>query len=130
MHWIHADCTGFMQSVCRFRRATHNSRASPCGQPGFERPPVDNFRRLSGAVATIERMPHLQIRDLEPETINALRGHAAAEDLSMAQFLRRELRRVASTACAAELLSSADDRRERLGGGVDRERFAAAIDSM
>ena len=45
-------------------------------------------------------MPHLQVRDLEPETINALRGHAAAEHLSMAQFLRRELRRLASTAGA------------------------------
>lgn len=47
----------------------------------------------------------------------------------MAQFLRRELRRLASTAGAGELLARADDRRERLGGGVDRERFAAVIDS-
>jgi hypothetical protein len=74
-------------------------------------------------------MPHLQIRDLEPETINALRGHAAAENLTMAQFLRREMRRLASTAGAAELLARADDRRERLEGGVDRERFIAALDS-
>lgn len=76
----------------------------------------------------IDGMPHLQVRDLEPETINALRGHAAAENLSMAQFLRRELRRLASTAGAAELLERADDRRERLGG-VGRERFAAATES-
>ena len=73
-------------------------------------------------------MRHVQIRDLEPETINALRGHAAAENLSMAQFLRRELRRLASTAGAAELLGRADDRRERMGGGIDRERFVAAIE--
>jgi hypothetical protein len=91
---------------------------------------VDKWRRVSVAAATIDGMPHLQVRDLEPETINALRGHAAAENLSMAQFLRRELRRLASTAGATELLGRADDRRERMGGGVDRERFAAAIDSI
>ena len=91
---------------------------------------MDNFRRASGAVTRIDDMPHLQVRDLEPESINALRGHAAAENLSMAQFLRRELRRLASTAGAAELLARADDRRERMGGGVDRQRFTAAIELL
>lgn len=71
-------------------------------------------------------MPHLQIRDLEAETIAVLRARAGAENLSMAQFLRREMRRLASTATTAELLTRADERRERLYGGVGREHLAAA----
>jgi hypothetical protein len=90
---------------------------------------VDNSRLLSATAPRIGVMPHLQIRDLEPETIAVLRAHAAAEYLTMAQYLRRELRRLANTACAAELLARADERRERLRGGVDRDRFAAAVDT-
>ena len=72
-------------------------------------------------------MPHLQILDLEPETIALLRSRAAAEYLTMSQFLRRELRRLAGSATAAQLLAKADDRRRRLNGGVDREAFIAAL---
>ncbi len=73
-------------------------------------------------------MPHLQIRDLEHETIAVLRSRAAAEYLTMSQFLRRELRRLAGTATAAQLLAKADDRRQRLDGGVDRAAFTAVLE--
>lgn len=72
---------------------------------------------------------NVQIRDLDDETYAVLRRRAAAEDLSLAQYLRRELGRWASQPTMAELLDEADRWRERTGG-VSREALDAALEDM
>jgi len=71
---------------------------------------------------------NVQIRAVDDQTYAVLRTRAAAEDLSLTQYLKRELDRLASTPTMAEFLDRADRRRERLGGGVSREAFEAALE--
>lgn len=71
---------------------------------------------------------NVQIRDVSDETYAVLRTRAAADGLSLAQFLRRELDRMADRPTMAELLERADRRRERLGGGVTRAALMAALE--
>ncbi len=68
----------------------------------------------------------VQIRDLDDATYETLRARAAAEDLSLAQYLRRELTRSAATSTMAEVLERADRRREE-GGGASRAAVEAAF---
>jgi antitoxin FitA len=70
----------------------------------------------------------VQIRDVDDEVYTVLRSRAAAEDLSLSQFLRRMMTREANTPTMAELLERADRRRER-GGGVSREAVEAAFEA-
>ncbi len=70
----------------------------------------------------------IQIRDVSDETYAVLRKRAAADDLSLTQYVRRELDRMAGAPTMGELLERADRRRERLGGGVPREALEAAVD--
>lgn len=70
----------------------------------------------------------VQIRELDDEVYRVLRSRAAAEDLSLAQYLRRELTRVASAPTMAELLDRAARRREH-GGGASREAVEAAFEA-
>ncbi len=70
----------------------------------------------------------VQIRELDDDVYTVLRSRASAEDLSLSQYLRRELTRVASAPTMEELLERADRRRER-GGGVSREAIAEAFDT-
>lgn len=70
---------------------------------------------------------NVQIRDVSDETYAVLRSRAGADDLSLTQYLRRELDRLAGTPTMAELLDRADRRRERLGG-VSRDALQSALD--
>ncbi|MBA2307969.1 MAG: hypothetical protein H0W01_01365 [Pseudonocardiales bacterium] len=72
---------------------------------------------------------NVQIRDLDDETYAVLRRRAADEDLSLTQYLRRELSKWASQPTMEELLAESDRWRDR-GGGVSREALDAAIDEM
>jgi plasmid stability protein len=71
---------------------------------------------------------NVQIRNVDETTYERLRGRAAAEHLSLTQYLRRELDRLAGTPTMAEVLARADRRREQ-GGGVSREALAAALEA-
>lgn len=71
----------------------------------------------------------MQIRDLDDTTYAVLRRRAAAEDLSLAQYLRRELGRWASQPTMAEWLAEADEWRERVGG-VGPEAIKAAMEDV
>jgi hypothetical protein len=66
---------------------------------------------------------NVQIRNLSDSTYDVLRQRAEAEDLSLAQFLRRELGRLASTPTMAEIFERAD-RRRAAGGGVPGDVLA------
>lgn len=68
---------------------------------------------------------NVQIRNLSDATYEVLRQRAEAEDLSLTQFLRRELGRLASTPTMAEIFERADRRRAR-GGGVSGDALAEA----
>lgn len=70
----------------------------------------------------------VQIRDLDDRVYTMLRSRAAAEDLSLTQFLRRELTRMVSAPTIEELLAQADRRRAR-GGGASREAVEAAFEA-
>ena len=71
---------------------------------------------------------NVQIRNLDDATYDTLRRRAAAEHLSLTQYLRRELERLATTTSMAELLARADERRAR-GVAVSREAILAALDA-
>ena len=71
----------------------------------------------------------MQIRDLDDRTYEVLRQRAAAQDLSLSQFLRQELDRIAATRTMADILAEADEWRERTGG-VSREAMGEAIEDM
>jgi antitoxin FitA len=71
---------------------------------------------------------NVQIRDVDDETYQVLRQRAAQEGMSLSQYLRRELSRVAGTATMEDILARAARRRER-GGGVSREDILAALDA-
>ena len=70
---------------------------------------------------------NVQIRDLNDEVYAVLRGRAGAADLSLTQYLKQELSRLARTPTMAELLDRADRRRAR-GGGVSRVAVEAAFE--
>lgn len=72
---------------------------------------------------------NVQIRNLDDATYESLRRRAAADNLSLAQYLRRELNRLATTRTMAEILDEADARRAR-HGGVSREAMEEAIEDM
>jgi antitoxin FitA len=70
----------------------------------------------------------VQIRDLDDATYETLRARAKASDLSLTQYLRRELHNLASTPSMEEILARADRRRAR-GGGIAHEDLIAALDA-
>lgn len=70
---------------------------------------------------------NVQIRDLDDEVYAVLRGRAGAINLSLTQYLKQELSRLASTPTMAELLERADRRRAR-GGGASRAAVEAAFE--
>lgn len=59
---------------------------------------------------------NVQIRNLDDTTYEKLRARAAAEGMSLSQYLRRELDHLASLATMADLLARADEWREETGG--------------
>lgn len=71
----------------------------------------------------------VQIRDLNDETYEVLRSRAAARDLSLTQYLRRELDRLASAPTMADWLDDADRWRAR-HGGVSRDALDGAVEEM
>lgn len=70
---------------------------------------------------------NVQIRDLDDEVYTVLRGRAGAADMSLTQYLKQELSRLARTPTMTELLDRADRRRAR-GGGASRAAVEAAFD--
>ena len=71
---------------------------------------------------------NVQIRNVDDETYELLRDRAAAAGLSLTQFLRRELARLASTPTMAEIIARADRRRAQ-GGGVPHDVLVAAMEA-
>ncbi len=70
----------------------------------------------------------VQIRDLDDTTYETLRERAAADGLSLAGYLRRELTQMAAVPTMAEWLDRADERRTR--AGVSREDLRSAIEDL
>jgi len=70
----------------------------------------------------------VQIRNLDDATHETLRRRAAAENLSLTQYLRRELEQLASTSTMLEVLARADERRAR-GAAVSREAMLAVLEA-
>ena len=71
---------------------------------------------------------NVQIRNLDDATYEKLRRRAAAEDLSLSQYLRRELEHLASVSTMLEILARADERRAR-GAAVSREAMLAVLEA-
>ena len=69
---------------------------------------------------------NVQIRNLDDATYEKLRTRAAADGMSLSQYLRRELENLASLATMAEILERADTRRAK-GGGVTAEAIVEAL---
>jgi plasmid stability protein len=72
---------------------------------------------------------NVQIRNLDDATYDKLRARAKASDLSLTQYLRRELERLADETTMAEWLAEAD-RWRREHGGLDRDLVERAFDEM
>ena len=70
---------------------------------------------------------NVQIRDLDDEVYAVLRGRAGAVDMSLTQYLKQELNRLARTPTMAELLERSDRRRAR-GSGASRAAVEAAFE--
>lgn len=70
---------------------------------------------------------NVQIRDLDDHVYAVLRGRAGAADMSLTQYLKQELSRLARTPTMAELLERAD-RRRTWGGGASRAAVEAAFE--
>jgi plasmid stability protein len=72
---------------------------------------------------------NVQIRNVDDATYEVLRRRAAENDLSLTQYLRRELNRLAEPQqqTMAEWLDRADDLRRR-HGGVNGEVLAEALE--
>jgi hypothetical protein len=68
---------------------------------------------------------NVQIRNLDDATYEKLRARARADGLSLSQYLRRQLDRLADLATMAEVLERADRWRAE-GGGIPGEVLAAA----
>jgi hypothetical protein len=71
----------------------------------------------------------VQIRDLDEHTYGVLKGRATAAGLSLAQYLRGELGRLAEVPTMAEWLAETDRRREH-GGGLSRDALQQAVDDI
>lgn len=69
---------------------------------------------------------NVQIRNLDDATYEKLRARAAAQDLSLAQYLRRELRQLANVPTMADWIVDADRWRAE-HGGVSRETLVSAL---
>jgi hypothetical protein len=70
---------------------------------------------------------NVQIRNVDDATYATLRARAAAADLSLTQYLRRELDRLAGEQPMADWLDRADEFRRRTGG-VSRAAILQALD--
>lgn len=71
----------------------------------------------------------IQIRDVEEHAYTVLRTRAAAENLSLTAYLKRQLEDMASHPTMAELLARADRRRTESGGVATEDIVAAIHDS-
>jgi hypothetical protein len=69
----------------------------------------------------------VQIRNVDDATYETLRARAAAADLSLTQYLRRELDRLAEERTMSEWLDRADRWRAR-HGGIGRAAVEEAFD--
>jgi plasmid stability protein len=69
---------------------------------------------------------NVQIRNLDDATYEKLRARAAADGVSLSQYLRRELDHLAGLATMAEILERAN-RRHAAGGGVSTEAIVEAL---
>jgi plasmid stability protein len=69
---------------------------------------------------------NVQIRNLDDATYEKLRARAAAQDLSLAQYLRRELRQLANVPTMADWIADADRWRAQ-HGGITREAILSAL---
>lgn len=67
----------------------------------------------------------MQIRNLDDATYAKLRSRAAADGMSLSQYLRRELEHLASLATMAEVLERTDRWRGE-GGAIPGHVLAAA----
>ncbi len=70
----------------------------------------------------------MQIRDLDDATYATLRERAAADGLSLAGYLRRELTQMAAAPTMAEWLARVDERRPV--PGVSHEALLEAIEDL
>jgi plasmid stability protein len=70
---------------------------------------------------------NVQIRNLDDATYEKLRSRAKASDLSLTQYLRRELERLAEETTMAEWLAEAD-RWRAAHGGLDRDAVERAFE--
>lgn len=70
---------------------------------------------------------NVQIRNVDDATYEVLRRRAAADDLSLAQYLRRELHHLAAVRTMQEILAEADQWRAA-GNGISREEILRALD--
>ena len=70
---------------------------------------------------------NVQIRNVDDATYATLRARAAADDLSLTQYLRRELEHLAGVPSMAEWLDQVDEKRRR-GGGVSRAELDRAVE--
>jgi hypothetical protein len=68
---------------------------------------------------------NVQIRNLDDATYAKLRSRAAADGMSLSQYLRRQLDHLADLATMAEILERADKWRAE-GGGIPGDVMAAA----
>jgi antitoxin FitA len=65
---------------------------------------------------------NVQIRNLDDATYAKLRSRAAADGMSLSQYLRRQLDHLADMATMAEILERADRRRAEGGSCATRSR--------
>jgi hypothetical protein len=68
---------------------------------------------------------NVQIRNLDDATYAKLRSRAAADGMSLSQYLRRQLDHLADLATMAEILERGDKWRAE-GGGIPGEVMATA----
>jgi len=71
----------------------------------------------------------VQIRDVDEHAYTVLRTRAAAENLSLTAYLKRQLEDMASRPTMGELLARADRRRADSGGVATEDIVAAVHDS-
>jgi antitoxin FitA len=73
--------------------------------------------------ATIPHVKTIQVRNVPDEVHRTLRTRAAAADVSLSDFVLRELERVAERPPIAEVLARAGER----AGGADSAAILAAV---
>jgi plasmid stability protein len=66
---------------------------------------------------------NVQIRDVDDDTYRVLRNRAAAENLSLTAYLKRELERMASGPTMAEIFA----RSNRRHWGIDQDTIVQTI---